>query len=219
MFGLGLPVDNSDVAKSKRERYTQPIKGSSQDREAIQVTTLTNEERGKAYSTIVTSALDFVPKLKLAQVTDVEDIDTAYEVFDSIPQMDINLFQDGTLRDALYIWVANQEDDDMVKALLSVIAKSMQDKDPYGNEKVLNVMAMVATMTFMKGALDASLEMAGKALSNCPDISDAPSALNAISKALVVASTGDMLRTREIAYSLKKSCLSLDNDEFWKANF
>jgi hypothetical protein len=181
------------------------------------VTTLTNEERFTAYSTIITSALEFVPKI--AQIVDADDMDTAYEVFQSIPKMDINVFQDGTLRDALYIWVANQDDDDKVKALVSVITKSLEDTDPYGNEKALNVMTMVANMTFMKGSLESSLDMAGTALSNYPDINDAPAVLSNLAKILVVASKGDISVVRRIAHNFKESCLSLDNDEFWKANF
>lgn len=140
-------------------------------------------------------------------------------MFESVPLLDINVFQDGTLRDALYIWVANQDNEFNVKALVSVLTKSLSDTDPYGNDSALNLMGMISTMTFMKGALDASLDMAGYALSNCPDINNAPQPLAVMAKALVVASTGNTLRTREIAYNFEKSCLSLDTDEFWKDNF
>lgn len=217
MFGLGITLWITKTSNKLREPCTLGhIKRGSLDREVV--IELTKEERSNAYSTIISSALDFAPRVANIIETD-GDRELIEQLFEAVPKLDISLFQDGTLRDALYIWVANQDNEINVKALVSVLTKSLSDTDLYGNDNAINLMGMISTMTFMKGALDASLDMAGNALSNCPDINNVPQPLAVMAKALVIASTGNMLRTREIAYNFEKSCLSLDTDEFWKANF
>jgi hypothetical protein len=204
-------VDKCGKQLFERDTKLSHVKRKSLDREAS--IKLTNEERSKAYSHIITTALDFAPKLKESLANDL-DIEIA---LDSMDKIDIDVLQDGTLRDALYIWISKNEDTN-VKALVGVLSKTLEDTDLYGNTKAINVMSMLATMTFLKGALDSTLSMAGMALASCPDIKEAPSSLTALSKALVLASV-DVDAVRRHAYDLEKSCLSLDTDEFWKLNF
>ena len=79
-------------------------------------------------------------------------------------------------------------------------------------------MTMLATMTFIKGALDPTLAMAGMAVACAPDMENLPPLLTSLTKALVLASV-DTDAVRAFAQDLEKSCLSLDTDEFWKSNF